>query len=192
MTHPSIADTQEHTPLRRICVTGPECTGKTTLAQRLAAQFSAELVPEAARLYAERVNRELRVTDVELIAAEHIAMADEAARNVIDRGGGALVLDTDLVSTTVYGRDYYDFTSEWLDGETQRRLADIYLLCNVDVPWIGDGIRDRPSDRAAMFERFAHALVELAVPVAVIRGGWDERWTLARTACRSVLDDSST
>ena len=189
MSHPSIAETQEHTPLRRICVTGPECTGKTTLAQRLATHFRAELVPEAARLYAERVNRELRVTDVELIAAEHIAMADEAARSVIDRGGGALVLDTDLVSTTVYGRDYYDFTSEWLESETQRRVADIYLLCDVDVPWVSDGIRDRPSDRESMFTLFADALLMLAVPVVVIRGDWDERWRRALAACRVVVGE---
>jgi Predicted ATPase/kinase involved in NAD metabolism len=172
-------------------VTGPECTGKSTLAQRLAAHLNAELVPEAARLYAERINRELRETDVELIAAEHIMMADDAARRVIDRGGGTLVLDQDLVSTVVYGKDYYDFSSAWLTGEAVRRQADLYLLCDVDVPWVSDGIRDRPSDRASMFGLFANALVELAAPVAVIRGGWDERWALALTACRLVLADAA-
>jgi NadR type nicotinamide-nucleotide adenylyltransferase len=187
MSHPSIADTQEHTPLRRICVTGPECTGKSTLAQHLATHFGAELVPEAARLYAERINRELRSTDVELIAAEHITMADDAARRVIDRGGGMLILDQDLVSTVVYGKDYYAFSSAWLVGEAVRRQADLYLLCDVDVPWVSDGIRDRPSDRDAMFRMFSEALDELAVPTARISGGWDERWQLAVAACRPVL-----
>ena len=188
MSHPTIADAQEHTRLRRICVTGPECTGKTTLAQRLATHFSAELVPEAARLYAERINRELRSTDVELSAAEHITMADDAARRVIDRGGGALILDQDLVSTVVYGKDYYDFSSAWLVGEAIRRQADLYLLCDVDVPWVSDGIRDRPRDRASMFTLFASALDELAAPVVLIRGGWDERWHAAHDACVRTLD----
>ena len=189
MSHPTITDTQEHTRLRRICVTGPECTGKTTLAQRLATHFSAELVPEAARLYAERINRELRSTDVELIAAEHITMADDAARRVIDRGGGALILDQDLLSTAVYGKDYYDFSSPWLIGEAIRRRADLYLLCDVDVPWVSDGIRDRPGDRSSMFTLFASALDELAAPAVLIRGGWDERWDMARSACVQLLDD---
>lgn len=185
MTHPSIAQTSEHTTVRRVCVTGPECTGKTTLARRLAAHFGAELVPEAARLYAERINRELRESDVELIAAEHITMADDAARRVIDRGGGMLILDQDLVSTAVYGRDYYGFSSPWLTGEAVRRQADLYLLCDVDVPWVSDGIRDRPSERDEMFALFASALAELAGPVARIRGSWEERWRAALDACNA-------
>ena len=164
-------------------MTGPECTGKTTLAQHLAAHFGAELVPEAARIYAERLHRALTLDDVELIAAEHITMADDAARRVIDRGGGTLVLDQDLVSTVVYGKDYYDFSSEWLTTEARRRAADLYLLCDVDVPWVSDGIRDRPSDRESMFALFANALTVLEVPVTIIRGSWDERWQLALGAC---------
>jgi NadR type nicotinamide-nucleotide adenylyltransferase len=187
MTHPLIAHAPEHTRVRRICVTGPECTGKSTLAQRLAAHFRAELVPEAARLYAERTNRELRCTDVELIAAEHITMADDAARRAIDRGGGSVILDQDLVSTVVYGKDYYDFASDWLTSEAIRRRADLYLLCDVDVPWVSDGIRDRPGDRSSMFGLFANALAELAQPVTRIRGGWDTRWQLALSACNGLL-----
>lgn len=192
MTHPSIAATPEHTPVIQICVTGPECTGKTTLAQRLATHFHAEFVPEAARLYAERINRELRSGDVEFIAAEHIAMADEAARRVIDRGGGILVLDQDLVSTAVYGKDYYNFASDWLTSESRRRRADLYLLCDVDVPWVSDGIRDRPIDRDAMLALFAGALSDLDVTFARIHGSWEERWQRALAACHSVIDAQTT
>ncbi|MDQ2666368.1 MAG: ATP-binding protein [Gemmatimonadota bacterium] len=187
MSHPTLSDADEHTRLVRICITGPECTGKTTLAHRLAAQFSGEHVPEAARLYAERANRELRVTDVELIAAEHITMADDAARRVIDRGGRALFLDTDLVSTIVYGADYYDFSSPWIEAEERRRRANLYLLCDTDVPWVSDGVRDRPQDREAMFGLFAAALAARQAHVVVVRGGWDERWQIAVTACQALL-----
>ena len=188
MAHPSIANTEEHTRVIQICVTGPECTGKTTLAHRLAAHFRAELVPEAARLYAERVNRALTPDDVELIATEHITMADDAARRVIDRGGGTVILDQDLVSTVVYGEDYYHFSSEWLSTESRRRHAQLYLLCDVDVPWVNDGIRDRPINRESMYTLFASALAALDLPVAGIHGSWDERWRLALIACRSAID----
>ncbi len=94
--------------LLTICVTGPESTGKTTLARRLGEQLSVEWVPEASRLYAERIGRDLSVIDVEPIAREHIALADAARARAIGVGASVLVLDTDLASTVVYGKHYYD------------------------------------------------------------------------------------
>lgn len=161
--------------MTRICVTGPECTGKTTLAQRLAAQLGVDWVPEAARLYAERIGRELTVDDVEPIAREHIALSDAA-------GKGLVVLDTDLVSTAVYGRYYYGFTSPWVEAEATTRLADLYLLCDVDVPWVPDGIRDRPAQRESIFDKFAAELRARRAHTVVIRGPWDARWALANDA----------
>ncbi len=187
MSHPALSESHEHTRVRRICVTGPECTGKTTLAHRLAAHLRAEHVPEAARVYAEGANRELTVDDVELIAAEHLVMADDAVRRIVDRGGGTLVLDTDLVSTIVYAKDYYGFSSRWLEDEERRRRADLYLLCDVDVPWVSDGIRDRPSDRAAMFALFFETLRALQAQVIIVRGDWENRWQTALTASAELL-----
>ncbi len=170
------------TRLFRVCVTGPESTGKTTLAEQLALFLGTECVPEASRIYAERVARDLSVTDVEPIAREHIARADAAVERVAARKGTALVLDTDLLSTVVYARHYYEFVSPWLNGEERARCADLYLLCDVDVPWIPDGIRDRPENRDAMFALFRDALVERRVQCVVLRGDWDARWKAARAA----------
>lgn len=166
----------------RVCVTGPESTGKTTLAGQLALLLGTEWVPEASRTYAERVARDLSVADVEPIAREHIACVDAAAERVAAGKGTALVLDTDLLSTVVYARHYYGFDSPWLDGEERARRADLYLLCDVDVPWTPDGIRDRPANRDAMFALFRDALAERRAQIVVLRGDWDMRWTVARAA----------
>ncbi|MEO8622023.1 MAG: ATP-binding protein [bacterium] len=163
-------------------MTGPECTGKTTLARRLADALATECVPEGARTYAERVAHELSSETVEPIAREHIALADAAAGRVRANNGKVLVLDTDLVSTIVYGRAYYGFHSEFIDREARARRADLYLLCDVDVPWYPDGIRDRPSDREHMFELFRDALAEREARTVVVRGDWDERWGIALDA----------
>ena len=68
--------------LLRVCVTGPESTGKTTLARRLADRFHTEWVPEGSRVYAERIGRALTADDVIPIAREHILLADAAAELV--------------------------------------------------------------------------------------------------------------
>ncbi len=166
----------------RICMTGPECTGKTTLAKTLSREFGVPVVPEAAREYAERVARPLTSDDVERIAHEHIALATEAEEHA-----RAVVLDTDLVSTVVYGKYYYDFSSRWLDTAAAERLAGVYLLCDVDVPWEADGIRDRPDGREEMFTLFRDALATREARVVVVRGDWDERLRIARDTMRDYL-----
>ena len=175
------------TALRRVCVTGPESTGKTTLAQRLAEYAHTEWVPEASRLYAERKGSALLVSDVEPIAREHIALADAAAEKARARKAPVLVLDTDLLSTMIYSRYYYDTVAPWLGRTEQARRADLYLLCDIDVPWIPDGVRDRPANRDEMFALFRDALANTGASFATVRGDWDERWTLARAAFDAVV-----
>ena len=163
-------------------MTGPESTGKTTLAQRLAAELGVPWVPEGSRLYAERIGRPLTVDDVEPIAREHLTLAAAAE----GQGSDTIVLDTDLVSTAVYGRYYYGFTSEWVESESRARQADLYLLCDVDVPWVPDGIRDRPAQRESIFDKFAAELRKRRAHFVVVRGDWDVRWEIALEAVRKL------
>jgi NadR type nicotinamide-nucleotide adenylyltransferase len=171
--------------LVRVCVTGPESTGKTTLARRLAEWANTEWVSEASRVYAERKAVPLAAEDVGPIAHEHIAMADAAAGRARRRGASLLVLDTDLLSTVVYARHYYGTAPQWVERAERERRAQLYLLCDVDVPWIPDGVRDRPERREEMFALFDRALARRRANVVRVRGGWEERWTTARDAVRT-------
>jgi nicotinamide riboside kinase len=171
-------------------VTGPESTGKTTLARQLAECAHTEWVPEASRVYAERVRRPLELSDVAPIAREHITLAETGEALARGRARGdqtrSLVLDTDLVSTVVYSRHYYAAVPRWVERAERARRADLYLLCDVDVPWVPDGVRDRPTDREQMFTRFHAALRRRRANLVIIRGGWDTRWEIARGALAEV------
>jgi len=172
--------------LVRVCVTGPESTGKTTLARRLAEWADTEWVPEASRVYAERKVVPLTAKDVGPIAREHIGLAETAAARARERGASMLVLDTDLLSTVVYARHYYGMAPRVVERAERERRAQIYLLCDVDVPWVPDGIRDRPENREEMFALFERALTNRRANVVRVRGGWEERWTTARDAVRTL------
>lgn len=172
----------------RVCLTGPESTGKSTLAQQLAEWANTEWVPEASRVYAERKGAPLTAADVGPIAEEHIALADAAAERVRGRGGRLLILDADLLSTVIYARHYYGHAPAWVERMERARRADLYLLCDVDVPWVPDGIRDRPENRPAMFTLFERALARRRATVVRVRGGWDARWQLARDAIRTLRE----
>lgn len=172
-----------NTSLVRVCVTGPESTGKTTLAARLAERWHTVWVPEASRAYAERKASPLTVDDVVPIAREHVGMSEDAARVATD----LLVLDTDLVSTAIYSRHYYGVVPREVDTLEGLRRADLYLLCDVDVPWVPDGIRDRPVNRREMLELFRTALETRGLRWIMISGSWQERWVKAVKAVQALV-----
>ena len=161
--------------LRRIVITGSESTGKTTLARDLAAHLDVLWVGEQSRAYASRVGRELTAEDVSPIASEQIAAEDAAQVEAERRGHDTLILDTDLVSTVVYARHYYVSCPAWIEAEARARVADIYLLCEIDLPWLPDGIRDRPRARERLQAEFRATLAEFGAHVCPVRGSGDAR-----------------
>lgn len=170
----------------RVVLTGPECTGKTTLAATLAEQFGAPWLPEASREYAAeraREGRALTLADVEPIARRAIVREDQT----LAAAPAMLVLDTDLLSTVTYSRHYYGSSSAWLEGEARARKASLYLLCAPDLPWTPDGIRDRPANREDMFAVFERVLTEFGAGFTVIRGSGLRRTDAAVRAATPLV-----
>lgn len=167
----------------RVVVTGSESTGKTTLARRLATHYGTLWVPEFARAYVDDVARPLTRHDVEPIARGQLTRERDAE----PRAGRLLVLDTDVLSTTVYGEHYYGHVPEWITSELRRHPADLYLLCDIDAPWVPDPQRDRGDARDEMHALFAAAVRGTGVPSVVIRGDWEERFQMAVVAIDGLL-----
>jgi NadR type nicotinamide-nucleotide adenylyltransferase len=164
--------------LKRVCLIGPECTGKTTLAEELSAHFGAPWVPEFAREYAQRVGRELTAHDVEPIARGELALIDAAPNE------GLVILDTDLISTVVYARHYYGQCPSWIETAAAARKADLYLLLDIDLPWVADPLRDSASPRESLYEKFAQTLKNYEAKIVPITG---ERFAAAVTQLDSLL-----
>lgn len=159
-----------HSRPRRICLIGPESTGKSELAARLERELGATWVREYARQYAETHRRELTAKDVEPIARGEIANLDRAT-------GDLIVLDTDLISTVVYARHYYGACPSWIEEEARRRRADLYLLMDTDVAWKPDSARDAGGeDREDLFDAFRAALDEFETKWEIFSGEGEERW----------------
>jgi len=160
----------------RVVVIGPECTGKTWLAQELAGHYSAPWSPEYARAFVEANPRPVVYEDVEAIGRGQLAGEDEVLTRARAMGARLVVHDTDLVSTAVYSRHYYGGCPAWIEKLARERRADLYLLHAVDVPWAADGHqRAAPERRDALHALFGTTLDGLAATVAEIAGAWDER-----------------
>lgn len=171
-----------------VVLTGPECTGKTTLAATLAARLDAPWVPEAARRFAESVDGALSAATVEPIARLAMRLEDEARAS----GPSLLIRDTDLVSTVVYARHYYGSCPDWIETEARARRADLYLLGDIDLPWTPDGVRDRPGQRAELLAEFRAALDAIGARVVVLRGEGRARSDAAERAVRALLAERAT
>ena len=154
--------------IARVCLTGPESTGKSELAQELSRELGWPVADEYAREYAERVDRDLTADDVETIARGEIAN--------LDRVVAPAILDTDLISTVVYARYYYGSCPEWIVEEARRRRADIYLLMDTDVPFRPDKVRESGAEeREELFDEFRRALDEFETRWTIVSGDAEER-----------------
>lgn len=172
----------------RVVVTGSECTGKTTLAEALAAHYETSCVPEFARQFVTDKGAAPDLADVGAIARGQIAAEDEA----VNQGGTLSIQDTDLLSTILYSHHYYGDCPAWIEGTFEKRAADLYLLADIDVAWVPDGDqRDRGDRREEMHALFERALLDYGLPFAVIRGSFDERLEAARSEIERRLESGT-
>lgn len=155
----------------RVTLTGSESTGKTQLAQRLAQFYRTTWSREFSREYAAHKGAPLDADDVEPIARGQMRVEEEALR----RGKGIVFFDTDLVSTVVYADHYYGSCPEWVMRAARERLADLYLLCDIDVTWIPDPQRDRPHARDEIHRAFEETLQRFGARYTLLQGTWSER-----------------
>ncbi len=172
--------------LIRVVVTGSESTGKTELARRLAAHFDAEFVPEFVREFAAAKEGPIRFSDHGPIARGQMALEDKHFEHA-SFGNGLIIQDTDLLSTVVYCDHYFGACPPWIVDLARERKPDLYLLAEIDVPWVADGIRDREHLREEMQSLFRAAVRTSGSPWVSIDGSWDERYDTAVAGVTQVL-----
>ena len=157
----------------KIVVTGPESSGKTTLATALASHYQAPWVPEYARTYLDQLNRPYQEEDLLLIAQGQMRQEEEAAR----RCPPLLICDTSLVVIKVWSDYRYGRCHPWIEEQLNQRSVDSYLLCRPDLPWEPDPQRENPRTRDVLFTLYQKALSSSAH--VTIEGESSQRLKLA-------------
>ncbi len=167
-----------------VVLTGPECTAKTTLAVQLAGCFKCRYVTEYARDYIENLDRSYTYDDVCHIAEVQLRQYREFS----ERGEGLVFFDTFLEITRVWFDVVYRKHPEWIDSELMKKEIDLYLLCDTDIPWEADGVRENGGEaRIRLFHEYRMLLEQYGLPYSVISGLGDIRLQNAVAAVADFL-----
>ena len=169
--------------VRKVCVFGPESTGKSTLAAQLGHHFHTVHVPEYGRIYTDRFG-----TDIDAETLGHIVSGHRAAVSAAKRQANRILIeDTDPVLTAVWSDMLLDRRDEALSHYDDP--AELYLLCDIDVPWVDDGTRyfPRVGDRQRFFDLCRDELEARGLNYVTLSGGWHERFKTAVSAVQSTF-----
>lgn len=171
----------------RIAIFGPESTGKTRLAEKLAAHFSAPLVAEYAREFWD-IHGVITLEDIPGIAREQWRREDEAAA----RAERLVICDTEALTTMLWSDLLYGTCPDDIRRgvEVRARNYALYLLLDIDVPWTSDPQRCFPdeADRGKCLKVWHGALERRQLPYQWIRGDWSQREQAAIAAVAAIME----
>jgi NadR type nicotinamide-nucleotide adenylyltransferase len=155
----------------KIAITGPESTGKSVLSIQLAEHYGTVFVPEYARRYLDQLGRPYTKDDILVIARGQL----QSEQEFLQKAKGFLFCDTELIVAKIWSEVKYGSCDEWILENMIRNRYDLYLLCNIDLPWENDPQREHPHLRQYLFDLYEKELTGRTVPFVVISGSGEQR-----------------
>jgi len=86
-----------------------------------------------------------------------------------------LFCDTDLCVTNIWCSVKYGKCHEWITAELERNNYGLYLLCDIDLPWQYDPLREHPEMRSELFGMYHDLLQKYRFNYRVVNGTGEER-----------------
>lgn len=155
----------------KILFTGPESTGKSTLASTLARQFQTVWVPEYARLFLEVQGPDYVEQDLVHIAEGQLKLEDHLANYATQ----LMFCDTSMLVMKVWSMYQYQRVHPWILEQWQKRHYDLYVLCGIDTPWEAGPFREHPNEREVLYELYKKELEASNKPFIELWGSMEER-----------------
>lgn len=150
----------------KIVLTGAESTGKSILSEGLANHFNAIWIPEIARGYVENLNHKYTYSDIETIARKQIETEKQ-----IEAQTPLVFFDTWLIITKVWFDFVYGKHPEWLHRAISESDIDLFLVCDIDIPWVEDPLRENGGEnRKKLHEIYLSELESYKFDYKIISG----------------------
>lgn len=191
--------------VKTIVVLGPESTGKSYLCAQLAAHYQTQWVPEFARDYLITNGKAYTQADLYQIAMGQLALEDAAMERLLPnqqlqkneltsetnkpaKQFYPLLIDTDMYVMKVWSEIVFNKCDNRILNAIAQRSYDLYLLCDTDLPWVADELREYPDIemRQTIFQYYKDAMLNQPVPFVIISGNYEERFATALAAIEQL------
>jgi NadR type nicotinamide-nucleotide adenylyltransferase len=196
----------EQKPLIKIAVIGPESTGKSTLCELLAQHYNTQWCPEFAREFLLTHGTDYTYDDLLYIAKGQLAMEDEYVQSLVGSSESGvnssvqdselrtpnsrlLFIDTEMYVMKVWCEFVFGKCHRWILDKIIERKYDLYLLCNTDLPWVKDELREYPDlkTRDQLYHIYKDIMINQSTQWVDINGDYDERLQRAIKAVDQLM-----
>ena len=185
--------------LKKFIIIGPESTGKSTLCNQLAEHYNTLWVPEYAREYLLKNGTDYSYEDLLTIAKGQIELEEAVGNEVsgiskrpeathivhhtsyITNPGSLLFIDTNMYVMKVWCEYVFNKCHNWILNRIAERHYDGYLLCNPDLDWVPDSLREYPdkTTREKIYYFYKDLMINQPVSWVDINGNYSERFEKA-------------
>lgn len=171
--------------IKKVVIIGPESTGKSTLCRELAKHYKTLWVPEYAREFLLKKENHYDYDDLLTIAKNQLLQEDQYAEKLkaqqkkhsTSLSSSMLFIDTDMYVMKVWCEFVFGECHPWILEKIAERKYDFYLLCNTDLPWVKDELREYPDleIRQRLFSIYKDIMVNQSTPWVLISGNNEQR-----------------
>jgi len=172
--------------IRKIVILGPESTGKSTLCEQLAAHYHTIWVPEYAREHLTKNGMAYTYGDLAGIARRQLTLEDELT---VSLKRPIVFIDTNMYVMKIWCEFVFGKCHQWILDRIAERKYSLYLLCDVDLPWQPDPLREYPDfeSRLTLFHIYKDNMINQHVPWKIISGNDHVRLKSAIDAVNRLL-----
>lgn len=185
--------------IKKIVAIGPESTGKSLLCNQLAAHYKTAWCPEYAREYLLENGMDYNYDDLLTIAKRQVTLEEKVMSDLVTRLSSdkmqdpirhsPFFIDTDMYVMKVWCEFVFGNCHRYILDQIVERDYDLYLLCNIDLPWVKDELREYPdlTSRQKLYAIYKDILVNQEVPWIEISGQDEERVHSAIKAVDKII-----